>query len=724
MTASPSSTKRDPLASLTLAALAIALAAVATRCTIMELNNAILDFGADGDGGGPGPSTTIALDLICWLPALLIGVRRAIDPTYVLRWHVSHLLLIGVATWITLSAIWSGNRFDALIGASTWWAGAALYWAASQLCRSWLRWRPILGVAVGLVMIFVAQAVIYKYIELPETQKYWETNRAEIMSRSGRTADDFSIQRYDQLIHNGQLQGFFRSPNTYAAVAVLAAFACAGLAWQRLRDKDEPAMVALLAIPVICVPLVVVWTSSKTAGGTAILATIGLIIAWRLHEWLARKSALAYGIGVGAVLLGIAAILAIGLTTGGLIQDSLNFRWNYWVASWHMFLTKPLLGVGWTNFGNSYLAYRLPVAAEEIKDPHNLWVRFATETGAIGLVLCVAWMAMALREATRPILPRMSATPAATPKFVPAWNPIQFIVVVTALFWFMRTIAILPLSLTRLELIKTTLFAVLLLGGLVIATVRRTTGQLMADDRPAPFTLYAVLAGLLGFLLHNGFDFPMAETGPLFLFLLLLGALLGLRHPGVTGKKAQTAAAIGGLAAAGLGLIVYVGLWAVPVWIAESKIVQADATGPTGRTRDALSLYLEAMATSPVPNPEYPRRALRWVDRSEINDIFALLTKIIDADPFNAQTWLNRARYEAGGRSATTVSDYARAVSLNPNDTSIRLEYAAFLDSIGKPDEANKQIKAALDVNDQFHPDEPRRLPSAKVEELKKRLTR
>ncbi|MDB5325449.1 MAG: O-antigen polymerase [Phycisphaerales bacterium] len=720
MTAALSPTKRDPLASLTLAALVIALAAVATRCTIMELNNAILDFGADGDGGGPGPSMTIALDLICWLPALLIGIRRAIDPTYVLRWHVSHLLLIGVAAWVTLSAIWAGNKFDALIGAGTWWAGASLYWAASQLCRSWLRWRPILGVSVGLLMIFVAQAVIYKYIELPETQKYWETNRAEIMSRSGRTTDDFAIQRYDQLIKNGQLQGFFRSPNTYAAVAVLAAFACAGLAWQRMRDKDEPAMVALLAIPVVFVPLVIAWTGSKTAGGTAVLAAIGLFIAWRLHEWLARKSALAYGIGVGVVLLGIVAVLTVGLTTGGLIQDSLNFRWNYWVASWHMFLAKPLLGVGWTNFGNSYLAYRLPVAAEEIKDPHNLWIRFATETGAIGLVLAVAWMAMALREATRPIAPRVASTPVN----VPAWNPIQFIVVVTALFWFLRTISIFPLSLTRLEVIKTTLFAVLLLGGLVIATVRRTSGHPVADDRPAPFTLYAVLAGLLGFLLHNGLDFPMAETGPLFLFLLLLGALLGLRHPGVAGKKPQTAAAIGGLAAAGLGLVIYVGLWAVPVWIAESKIAEADATGPTGRTRDAASLYLEAMAVSPVPNPEYPRRALRWADRSEINDIFALLTKIIDADPFNAQPWLNRARYESRGQSTAAVSDFARAVSLNPNDVAMRLEYAAFLDSIGKPDEANNQIKAALDVNDQFHPDEPRRLPSAKVEELKKRLTR
>lgn len=722
MTASFSPTQRDPLASLTLAALVIALAAVATRCTIMELNNAILDFGADGDGGGPGPSTTIALDLICWLPALLIGVRRAIDPTYVLRWHVSHLLLIAVAAWVTLSSIWSGNKFDALIGAGTWWAGASLYWAASQLCRSWLRWRPILGVAVGLVMIFVAQAVIYKYIELPETQKYWETNRSDIMSRSGRTADDFSIQRYDHLIHNGQLQGFFRSPNTYAAIAVLAAFACAGLAWQRLRDKDEPAMVALLAIPVVCVPLVIVWTGSKTAGGTAILATIGLLIAWRLHEWLAKRSALAYGIGVGVVLLGIVAILAVGLTTGGLIQDSLNFRWNYWVASWHMFLAKPLLGVGWTNFGNSYLAYRLPVAAEEIKDPHNLWVRFATETGAIGLMLAVAWMAMALREATRPISPRV----AATPTFVPAWNPIQFIVVITALFWFMRTIALLPLSLTKLELIKTTLFAVLLLGGLVIATVRRTTGQPVADDRSAPFTLYAVLAGLLGFLLHNGFDFPMAETGPLFLFLLLLGALLGLRHPGVAGKKPQTAAAIGGLAAVGLGLVTMIFLWAVPVWSAESKLADADEAGSKSRTTDAMTLSREAIAASPVPNPEYARRALKWTQNTPPGEVLGLMGQVVDADPKNPQSWLNRARLEQRMNITATVidNDFANATRLNPNDAPMHMEYGAFLDSAGRTADATAQFELAMDANDRLNPDEPRRLPAAQVDELKKRLSR
>ena len=502
-------------------------------------------------------------------------------------------------------------------------------------------------------------------------------------------------------------------------MAVLAAFATAGLAWQRFGDKDEPALVVLLALPVVAVPLVIVWASSRTAAGTAVLATVGLVVAWRRRAWLARRSKLAYGLGVAAVLVGVVVILAIGLSTGGLIQDSLNFRWNYWVASWHMFLAKPLLGVGWTNFGNSYLAYRLPVAAEEIKDPHNLWIRFATETGAVGLVLAVAWMAMAMREATRPVLPRGPATAVVTPV-----NPIQPIVVITALFWLLRTVALLPLSLTKLEVIKTTLFAVLLLAGLVLASVRRTTGQPTADDRPAPFTLYAVIAGLLGFLLHNGFDFPMAETGPLLLFMLLLGALLGVRHPGVAGKKPQTAAAIGGLAVVALGLIVMIGLWAVPVWSAESKTMAAEDEAAKPRLSEAMRLSREAIAASPVRNPDYPRRALRYTQNATTGEVLALLGQVVDADPKDPQAWLNRARYEQRvGTTPTAIDhDFRQAIALNPTDAPMRLEYATFLDHDGRRDEATDQIRHALESNEKMHADEPRRLPAAQVDELKKRV--
>ena len=46
--------------------------------------------------------------------------------------------------------------------------------------------------------------------------------------------------------------------------------------------------------------------------------------------------------------------------------------------------------VGLDNFGLYYLGARLPSAPEEIKDPHNVFVKFLVELGVVGLVFCMA----------------------------------------------------------------------------------------------------------------------------------------------------------------------------------------------------------------------------------------------------------------------------------------------------------------------------------------------
>src|SRR5439155_824019 len=80
-------------------------------------------------------------------------------------------------------------------------------------------------------------------------------------------------------------------------------------------------------------------------------------------------------IGVDGVLAIFAAAIGHGLAHGTLPSASLAFRWNYWIGSMRIFRTHPLLGVGWNNFGPSYLAVRAIEASEEIKDPHNFIVR-------------------------------------------------------------------------------------------------------------------------------------------------------------------------------------------------------------------------------------------------------------------------------------------------------------------------------------------------------------
>jgi hypothetical protein len=717
------------MAGLTAVALVLLLVGVAVRGTINELASDTFVLTDSADLGGPGPTTTLLLNALCCLPALLVLVRRAIDPTYVLRWHVSHLLMFLLATWITLSAAWASNKFDALLGVSTWWTAAAVLWAAGQLCRSWTRLRPVLGVAAGLMLIFVAQSLIYRYYEGPELLHYWETD-PEIVARRQAEPDSFAIRQMDRTVHNGTQQAFFRSPNTFAAVSVFAALVTAGFVGARLLTRDEPAFAGGMAIAIVGLPLIVQWTGSRTAGATAALAAVALAAAWFGRDLLARRSRLAYAIGVVLFLLGVAAVVAIGMKTGGLLHDSLTFRWNYWVASWHLFQTHPWTGVGWANFGPHYLAYRLPVAAEEIKNPHNLFVSFATEIGVIGLALVVAWLARALWEVTRPVTPRGTSAVANQP-----W--LSTAIGVAALFWLLRMVVLWPLTLTPSELTKTALFGLLLLVGLLLTVVRNVKDP-TPDARPAPFLVYASVIGLLAFLLHNLVDFSIFETGPLLLFVLTLGGLLGTRHPGVAGRRPHTAAAIGGLAATFVALLAVAGLWAVPVMLAEYKADAAETKGRaaaealrSGRTdfaaglrNDAVALYREAIAASPVRNPDYAVRATRYMDGAAPNDVLAMLSVAVESDPADVQRYLNRARFGRSVKapSVTYLSDYDQFVTRNPNDALVRIEYADALAEAGFIDRAKAQYRAALAANAALNPEEPRRLPETKVRDVEGRL--
>src|SRR5205085_877 len=55
--------------------------------------------------------------------------------------------------------------------------------------------------------------------------------------------------------------------------------------------------------------------------------------------------------------------------------------------------------------GPHYLAHRLAVASEEVRDPHNFILRTFVELGIVGGIILIAWLARLWWEITRPIIP-------------------------------------------------------------------------------------------------------------------------------------------------------------------------------------------------------------------------------------------------------------------------------------------------------------------------------
>src|SRR5207249_1230868 len=141
----------------TQAAFVLTLALVIARALMSETVRDAFEVVAAGSSAaprGPGPTTSLILDALCCVPALLVLFRRAIDRQYIVRWAWSQVLLGGLAVWAAVSIAWSSDKFIATIAAANTVAAAALVWSTAQLVRSWLRLRLLAGVCFGLLLVY------------------------------------------------------------------------------------------------------------------------------------------------------------------------------------------------------------------------------------------------------------------------------------------------------------------------------------------------------------------------------------------------------------------------------------------------------------------------------------------------------------------------------------------------------------------------------------------
>jgi tetratricopeptide (TPR) repeat protein len=530
--------------------------------------------------------------------------------------------------------------------------------------------------------------------------------------------------------------GFFVSPNTMAAMIVLLGVIAVGVAVQRIQDdrRDRAGWALLGAVPIAF--WMIYYTKSRTAFGTPLIAAALLLGAWRARRWLAGNAGRAFWVGVGVVVVGAVAIVAHGIYHKTLFHESLTFRWYYWWGSMRIIARHLLAGVGLDNFGYYYLAARLPWASEEIKDPHNFLVKFATELGLVGLVLCVTWLGRLAWELTRPVVPPQ-VTPNVPPGVKPATGPraIASIGTIVGVALVLNVLASVdfgsdPGYVFNEILRRVAMYALLLIGASVAAV--RSFDRPELDARPAPFLLYAIIAALGVFLMHNLIDFSLFEPGPMMAFAFIAGAALGVRQPSVAGQKKRTAAA-----AVALGVCVVLWLvaggfvWA-PTATAEDAANDAAISLRNGRGPEAVRLLAQARDQQRL-NADYPFRAARAMIMGGApngQEILALLDVAIRANRMATDYLLTRARYlahlpDAAQRHDAIVADYRRALELNPNEVQLHLEFADVLRSFNTPADraaARAEYEAALRYNDQLPANEPKRLKPDRVAEIKKTI--
>jgi O-antigen ligase len=723
-------------ARLTQFAFVLALAIVFARATMLETVRDPFDieFNADAVPRGPGPAASLVLDLLCCLPALLVLARRLMDPDYRLRFAWSHVAFALFALCTVVSSLWAADKFVALVTGAHVVAAATLLWATAQLVRTWLRLRLVAGVCFGLLLACLVHGLIYRYVDLPDLQRNFEENRESILKQRDFEPGSFQEKQFANKIINGEMIGFHVSPNAFAAVIVMLTVVSLGVAFQRFAHRDERAWAALIFAAAGLAVVTINWTHSKTTMATFVLALIafGILGVPRVRAALATQSRKAYWIGLIVCVVGVFAVAGHGMYHGGLFpgrfNNSLHFRWRYWVAAERVFEMRPLLGVGWGNFGNHYTAHRLPEASEEVKDPHNLLVRAFVELGIVGGVLLIAWLARAGWELTRPIVPPVEED--VGPRD-PAYSMRTAIVTMTAICGLALLINVAASvdfpangALAFLETCKRLLYVCLLFAGALLATVRSTKRQEL-DGRPAPWVLYGCLIGVATLLVQNLIDLSLFEAGPLMVFALLVGAIGGVRAPATAECATRPVVAAAALAGASLAWGAAALFIVIPVVAAQNHAYEGDVDVRYGRTKAAASQFRAALREAPT-NADYAFRAARalYMDR-DLAGVREMLDAAIRIDPTLVKAYLMRAGMELmqpNPDAGVVRNNYDRAIELNPADTQIRLQYAAALEQLGLKKEAAEQYRTVLEFNDQLPIDEPERLPEKRVEEIRKKV--
>jgi tetratricopeptide (TPR) repeat protein len=359
------------------------------------------------------------------------------------------------------------------------------------------------------------------------------------------------------------------------------------------------------------------------------------------------------------------------------------------------------------------------------------------ELGAIGGILMLAWMGRLWWELTRPVVPAATLPPTTRPQRAIVW-----LICTGTAAMIINIVAGLDLSQQISYVVMELLKRIMYLGALTIGSVvvaLKSVEEPQIDDRPAPWVLYGILVGLGVFIIHNLIEFSLFEPGLLCLFALLAGSALGVRQPSLAGRHRRGAIAVGMLVTACvLWMGGVIGLY-IPTAVAESEAHRGDTAMRQNRLGEAFGAYNSAWLDMKI-NADYAFRAAQALHyeaaaalRSGGNQISAvpemalqveaLYDIAIERNPKAVSPYLWRASFALMMHDPDQViHDFEQALDLNPNEVSIRLDFARALESLRKPAEAKEQLRKALWFNDQLDRAEPKRLSEEQVTAINKEI--
>lgn len=589
-------------------------------------------MGLDLGLGGDTPLTELGPAAVAWLQtltAIVAGVGLIVAIAAGARLSKVAVLLTGLGMAAALfHMISTAARWEDWTQGGAWIAAAMTGLAAMHLGQHEAGRRWIVALCVAAALPLLAEAGWYVWVEHPESVRFFETHRDEILAARGMTLDSEAAALYERRLRFADATGTFGLSNVLASVAAAIGLAGAGVfisTWVGRKRQHARWVIAASALATAAAVLVVWLTTSKGAV-VAIAAAAGLAVLVLVATRWRRAQAWLPVVALGLVALAIGAVLVRGAMgppappVGGFVADaaidgerSLLFRFHYWSAAADIAADSPILGSGSRGFADAYPAAKNPLNPESVTSTHNVLIDQITMLGVggwawSGLLLWWLWGAARsagslgnipdesddsrLADTTDPTVPRSAV-----------WGAVAAAVVVFGLTLGVRQ--------SSLYLDSALVWLVGIAGFVGVAAVLGSAGLVTPRGQRLALLLAATVV-----LVHNQIEMAFFQPTSMGLLWLVVGAAgagaVSTRAFSVSqsaSPQATPPAPGKFIAAGGLGLVIVVVMmfYAVGVGHHERAMAGAEAALRRGDHALAVDRLAEAQHAAGLDTP-----ALRW----------------------------------------------------------------------------------------------------------------
>jgi len=386
---------------------------------------------ADTGDGLPVVMLWLALAVV-WMLGLL-GRRQ-----WTFRFGLLDGLMVFLVVWTAISAMgWARVSHARPAVNMLWeWVGLGLVfllvrqWAAGQReIRAIL--AVMLAVAVGLAGYGLFQCVY----EFPQTRAIYYADPEKALREAGLAYPAGSPERiaFEKRLESREPLATFALTNSLAGfltpwLVVGAGIGLLGDGWA-FGWRTRGGLLAAGLLLAACLLL----TKSRSAYLAVLVGLAGLGLWWLVVQvWDRRRPTASEDptfaqepvpaprtvwqraiLALVGILAALALMIAAAFYWGGLdiqvlteAQKSLQYRWEYWQATWQIIRQQPVWGCGPGLFRYAYTRYKLPQASEEIADPHNfLWEVWSTAgtPAALAMLAMLALWAVQVWQRIRPV---------------------------------------------------------------------------------------------------------------------------------------------------------------------------------------------------------------------------------------------------------------------------------------------------------------------------------